>query len=317
MNNKLSARMLVVLCGLVLVAVCESPSAWAQGKGPSAGTVSETKQVLDLTTIPLVKGANTPKQASYAKLTYTIPGTADHEAYVFHRDQLVSDGWTQDQGLAITAPFRKDGYVVTLATSILGGGVVTVEIQNHGNVDFARLPLPPGSKELVNSPNLVSFRTPLDAAAAKKALQKSLPAKGWQPYGAEKDALYFKQNAVRLEVKIGSAQKKGQCTINFKPEMLAHDLPAPLDATELKYADATGKLTFNTKSKPEAVAEFYMKELNKMGWKSEAKMLTKAMSGQTMTFENPEDAPLTLLVSTAGAATRVELQHEQPKKATP
>lgn len=313
MNNKHIARVLVVSFGFALVAAVGSPSAWAQGKGPSAGTVADAKKVIDLSTIPLVKGANAPKQRSYAKLTYTVPGTEYHAAYVFHRDQLVSGGWTQDQGLEITAPFRLDGYVVTLGTNIYGGGVVTVEMENHGNVDFAQLPLPPGSKEIVNSPRLATFRTPLAAAGAKKAFQKALTSKGWQAYGAEKEALYFKQNAVRLEVKTLPGQKKGQSVIEIKPVMLSHDLPAPPDATELKYTDATGKLAFNTKSKPEAVAEFYTKELTTKGWKAGAKTLAKAAAGQTMTFENPEEGSLKLLVSTMGAATHVEVQHESPK----
>lgn len=314
MNNKHRARMLVVSFGLALVAVFGSPPVWAQGKAPSAGTVSDAKKVIDLSTIPLMTGANAPKQRSYAKLTYTVPGGDTHPAYVFHRDQLLSGGWTQDQGLAITAPYRLDGYVVTLSTSILGGGEVTVKMENHGNVDLSSLPLPSGSKELVISPELGRFLIPTAPAAAKKAIQKSLGAKGWQPYGGEKDLLYFKQNAVRLEVKIPSTSRlKGQTQIDFKPELLSHDLPAPPDATELKYTDATGKLAFNTKSKPEAVAEFYTKDLTKKGWKAETKTLTKAKAGQTMTFQNPEEGSITLLVSTTGTAIHVDVQHELPK----
>jgi hypothetical protein len=318
MDNKQIARRLVVLIGFASVAVFGSPSARAEGKTASAGTVSEAVKAVDLTKLPLVEGADPPVKQSIGKLTYTIPGDVRVEAFAFHREQLLKDGWTQEQNRSnIVGTFRKDGYAVTLSTSTYQAGHVTVKMENHGNVDLAKLPMPSGSKELAFTAESAKFLTITVPEVTKKAFAKSLSAKGWQPYGAEKDVLYFKQNAIRLAARIyPHEQLKGRTLIDIKPELLEHDLPAPLDATDLKYDDVAGKLTFDTKSKPDAVAQFYTKELTKKGWKAGAKTLTKATAGQTMKFQNREEAPLTLLVSITGAATHVELQHELPKDGT-
>lgn len=315
MDNGQITRRLIFLFGFALATFVCSPSARAEGKTASAGTVSEAIDAVDLTKVPLVEGADLPVKQSIGKLTYTIPGDVRVKAFAFHREQLLNAGWTQEQNRSnIEGTFRKDGYAVTLSTGTYQAGHVTVKMENHGNVDLAKLPMPSGSKELAFTIESARFLTITAPEATKKAFAKSLSAKGWQPYGAEKDVLYFKQNAIRLAARIyPHEQLNGRTLIDIKPELLEHDLPAPLDATDLKYDDVAGKLTFDTKSKPDAVAQFYTKELTKKGWKSGAKTLTKATAGQTMKFQNPAEAPLTLLVSTTGAATHVELQQESPK----
>lgn len=318
MDNVYIARVWGVSFGFVLAAVLGSSVAWAEGKVSLAGTVSEARKVLDLTKIPLATGADVLVKQSIGKLAYTIPGDVRVEAFAFHREQLLNDGWTQDKNQSNTAgTFRKDGYAVTLSTATYQAGHVTVKMENHGNVDLAKLPMPSGSTSLVLTPDSARFIAMTAPAAAKKALEKSMSAKGWQLYGAEKDVLYFKQNAIRLAAHIHShGQLSGRALIDIKPELLAHDLPASPDATELKYNDVDGTLVFTTKSKPDAVAQFYTKALTKKGWKAGAKTLAKAASGQTMKFESLDQGSLTLLVSTTGAATHVELQHESLEAAT-
>lgn len=315
MNSKPVVRMIVVIFGFGLIAAIGSPSACAQVKAAAPGKLSEAKKLLDLTKVPLIAGAKVPAKRTFSKLTYEAPGRSVDDAFAFHRKQLLDAGWKQDQGgVSTMGTFRQGGYVVTLSTNQIQVGIITVECKNLGNLNMATLPKPAGSNQIVSNPDLARYLTSSSVETATKAVQKSLTTKGWQAYGEEKDVLYFKQNAIRLAVRIyPQGEVKGKTLIDFRPEFLSYDLPALSDATELKYEDSTGQLTFNTKSNATAVAEYYTKELTKQGWKTESQTLTKSASGETMTFANPDDAPLTLLVATNGDTIHVELKPEPPK----
>ena len=123
---------------------------------------------------------------------------------------------------------------MTLSTSMLRPGVVTVKLENHGNVNLAKLPMPSGAKQFAVSAESARFQVSIDVDATKAALSKLLATKGWHPYGEDKDVLYFKKNAVRLEIKLSPAAEEIKGTlIDIKPELLAHDLPTPPEANQL------------------------------------------------------------------------------------
>jgi hypothetical protein len=146
---------------MVLTLLWASP-ALAQEQDATArrpATVDEAAKVLDLSTIPLLQGANAPAHRRSAELFYE--GKADvKKAYEFHKQTLLAKGWKELPGSNVAADsafgtFAKDGFATSM--SVFPGdakkpGTVKVLISQHGNVDLAKLPVPPDAKLVYAGP---------------------------------------------------------------------------------------------------------------------------------------------------------------------
>jgi len=92
---------------------------------------------------------------------------------------------------------------------------------------------------------------------------------------------------------------------------MSADLPAPADADDLRYADTTRELTFDSPGSKQDVTAFYQKTLASAQWKSTLEKLVDIDDRPTMIFRNPTKDMLTLAFSAErDGRTPVSLQFQ-------
>src|SRR6478736_2202824 len=114
-------------------------------------TVAEAAKGLDLATFPLMPGAKSSGPRIVASLAYEAPGDVK-TAYAFQRRNLLERQWKElsepqifDQ--SASGQFGRDGYHVSVSIFPHGeSGKVAIRLQNHGNLNLSKLPVPPGAK---------------------------------------------------------------------------------------------------------------------------------------------------------------------------
>jgi hypothetical protein len=293
----------------------------AQGQVPPArkpATVEEAAQVLDLETFPLLDGADEPGERRMASLFYQAKGEV-RKAYDFQKQALVAKGWKELPDPYVTdesasGTFTKDGFVTSVSVSpgdARKPGTVQVMIAQHGNLDLAKLPVPPDAKPLYAGPATALFVTGTSRDDAAKATRERLIAQGWQPYGTAGDSLIFKQNALRLNAMISTAPAQGGKTmIQYSSELMSADLPAPRDAVQVHYADSTKGLEFDARASSAELADFYRDVLGQAGWKPTTENPVKTGAHEVLIFRNPRQDILTLEFSPVEDVLRGTLRHQ-------
>jgi hypothetical protein len=207
--------------------------------------------------------------------------------------------------------FSRDGFIVSLMVIPVGGaGQVSVAYTHHGNIDLAKLPLPPGTKPMFAGPASAMFLSTATVEQTGEALKKLLLEKGWQPYGTAGGSLFFKQNAVRLKAFIVAAPAQaGKTMITYSSELMSADLPAPANALGAQYSDANTQLLFDTDASLAEVVDFYRETLGKSGWKPTLSHPVKIDSKDTLLFLSPQKDLITLESYDFEGKTRVLLTY--------
>ncbi|MHB8898658.1 MAG: hypothetical protein ACYC6Y_07920 [Thermoguttaceae bacterium] len=266
-------------------------------------TVADAVGALDLATFPLLKGAKEPSTRDVARLAYNAKSDCK-TAYEFQQKTLSRLGWTELPGSMATdqyasGMFTRNGYLVSVSAMPNADpqepGLAGVQIMLHGNVDLAKLPVPPGLKATYGGPQLAMYSTDAPVAQTAEECRKRFLAAGWQPYGKAGDTQFFKQNAVRLTVTVMSAPAQGGKTaVTFSSEQLSADVPAPADTVQLQYSDSTKEVLFDTKETEETIAAFYRTALAETGWKATTENLIQIDWKKVLIFRNPAMDMLTL-----------------------
>jgi hypothetical protein len=280
-------------------------------------TTEQTARILDLSQFPRLESAQNPN-VSLAQATYVLQNGNVKSAFEFQRNELVARGWKQSSrdtsvtDQAATTSFRKNGFVVSVSAFPAAPTGVTVSLVNHGNVRYDALPRPPGAKPVYVGDLAAIYVTDTTVPETAAALQKLLISAGWQPYGKAGDTTWFKQNAVRLSATVSSAPAQGGKTmISLSSELMSADLPAPPDADDLRYADTTRELTFESPAAKQELTAFYQKTLAGAQWKSTLEKLVDIDDRPTMIFRNPAKDMLTLAFSAErNGRTPVSLQFQ-------
>lgn len=309
-----NATMTRSLPGLFMLSLTVIAMANAEGARPA--TVDDAAKVLDLAAFPLVPGVESPKPRRLAELNYEAKASVA-EAFAFQKKALVekgsserAGGYSSDQGASGT--FEKDGYRISVSVFPSSKpGNVSVMVMNHGNVDTRTLPVPDGAKLLYETPVSTAYVTEKPLAPTAEACRKALLALGWQPYGTAGDTQFFKQNAIRLGVRVSSAPAQGNKTvIDFSTALMSADLPAPADTVRTSYADVTKEVSFDTKANSDAILSFYRDILGKGGWKPSTQSPVKIDHKDALFFLNPRKDLLSLTMYPVEGILRVSLRHE-------
>src|SRR5262245_25492473 len=208
--------------------------------------------------------------------------------------------------------FGKKGFVVSVSVFPQERNKVLVSIQNHGNVRPGKLPVPPNVKPVYVGDLTAMYVTDAAVAETKDACRKLLLADGWVPYGGAGDSSYYKQNAMRVEATVSSAPAQGGKTmISYLGLLMSADLPAPPDAEELRYAEQTRELSFETTADQKSIVDFYKKAFAQAKWKPTMEHTVEIGSRQEMIFRNPTQDMLTLAMPPVrGGKQSVSLQHQ-------
>ncbi len=334
----------VALSVLIAAAVPAAAQAPAKAKTKSAvvssaarpasaepATVDEAAKVLDLRTFPRILGSKLGNLHTLGMLMYDAR-TTPKAAFEFQQKALTKLGFKELPGgyasdETNSSHFTKDGFVVAVSTSPSYGdpakaGLTSVSLVNSGNVDLAKLPVPPGVKPFHPTPQEASYTTTAKPAETAAACRKLLLAAAWEPYGQTgEDAnqpgssmQYFKKNAIQLQSWISTAQVEGGKTlIRYSTELLSADLPCPTDATDPRYDDSLKTLHMDEPTaKTDAILAFYQERLPKMGWKAttEKPIVDDRTKSQFVVYRNAQKELLSLDLDQFTDIVRVTLKHQ-------
>jgi hypothetical protein len=259
---------------LLFATTFAATSAFAAEERPArATTVAAAAKVLDLSTLPRVDGSNKPGQQSLARLSYESKGTVA-EAFDFHKAALVERGFKEMPASYLSeqsssAAFQNNGYTVSLGVFQTGSDdKVSITLNQHGNVDLAKLPMPADVKPLYAGPVSVMAVSKAAPDAARNACRKLLVEQGWEPYGEAGDALFFRQNAVQLTANVLTAPAQdNQTTISYSTALMSSELPASPKAMGVHYSDSPTQLEFDFPGRIKELTVFYARALEPAGWK--------------------------------------------------
>ena len=206
------------LKGLLHLLSC-SLALWASAAvaDVTPATVDEAAKVLDLRTIGLFDGAEEPANRTIANLFYQAK-TSVEKGFRFHEDALKKAGWKVAADAYVSeqmasGTYEHEGYKLSL--SVMPGsdaGMVTITLNNHGNVDTSKLPIPDNSKPFYATPVSRAYLTSTTVEAAAAALKETLTLAGWEPYGDAGDVANYKQNAILLHVRVATAPAQADQT---------------------------------------------------------------------------------------------------------
>jgi hypothetical protein len=263
-------------------------------------TVEEAAQVLDLSTFPLINGAEPPGSRQVANLSYLATDDVK-KAFEFNRKAFLEQGWKELPNSSVTeqsagAMFSRNGFVVFLSVSPSGDpGKLYVRLLNQGNVKPSKLPVPPNAKPVYAGDSTAMYETEAAVPATADACRNLFVAQGWVPYGKAGDSDFFKKNAILVTSTVSSAPARGGKTmIQYSGQLISADIPAPQGVEDLRYVDEPPELTFQATQNPEAIADFYRKTLAAAGWKSTMDKMVAVDDKPTMIFRNPTKDMLTL-----------------------
>jgi hypothetical protein len=251
-----------------------------------------------------------------AGLSYEAPADVK-AAYEFQKKGLLERGWKELPQAMVTAEYAsatysRDGFHVSL--SITAGSdpkSVSIYFHNHGNVNLAKLPVPPGATQSYAFPVTVAYLTDAKKDETADAVRKLLLADGWTPYGTAGDTMVFKQNAVELNATVMTPPADmTKTSISYGTSQLSADLPAPPNAEEVQFADSLKQLNLHALGAPADVAAYYLTELAKSGWKPTTEKPITERFEQWMIFRNDAKDMLTLTLRDIEGKTRVTLREQ-------
>jgi hypothetical protein len=191
--------------------------------------------------------------------------------FKFHQAQLLKAGWKELPGSYITeasasATFEKNGYGLSLMASPTKDKA-RVSFTPHGNLPLDKLPVPPGSTLVINSPAMAMFTSPADVATSTSMIEKELTVAGWKPYGSAGPMLTFSQNGMLLSVMISAAPAQGgKTSLMYSSVLRSADLPVSKGATAIQYSDQLTQVGWDSQTEASELIGEMRSILEAKGW---------------------------------------------------
>lgn len=265
---------------------------FAQTSPPDVATAKQATEVINFSTLPLIDPVGQPNSQRIASQSYTASGTTTQVAQKV-REALQQKGLRELDGAAYTedycsANFEHKGFRISLSVTPSGRpGQVLVNLQNHGNVDLAKLPVPPHFALLYSLPAVTAYTTDRSVEEAKAECKQLLEAQGWQGFGDTAVSFFMKKNAVRLQVMATQAPAQGgKTSVQLSSEQLSVDLPVPPQLEWLQYADTTAGMQFRSRESQKGLVDFFKNALSEQGWKPTTDSLVKVGFRESLIFRN-------------------------------
>jgi hypothetical protein len=280
-----------------------APATPAAPKEPAR--LVEAAALMNLAQVPLFAGAEKPAERTVTSLVYLAPGGTE-EVFGFHRDQFTKAGWSAVPGASVTpqsasTTFTKDGFHLSLTAYPQGGGKTAVNVVNHGNVQFAQLPLPSGAKAVYTGPTTGIFTVDVAPDKAADEIAAGLKQAGWEPYGAAAPTRWFRRNAVRLSVMTGAAPAQGGKTnVSFTAEMMPMEVPVPEGAADVQLSSGLKRLIATAPLTAEQGTTFYREALANLGWECTTPTPLKIERDDVSIFRNPAGDTLRMALRASG-----------------
>ncbi|MCY2974339.1 MAG: hypothetical protein NTW52_06685 [Planctomycetota bacterium] len=306
-----------LLCGVV-----RSQDASKQNSEPA--TAAQAASVLDLSIFPMIDLDAAPDSSAstqvIASQSYPAKGNVIDVAKKI-QSAILKKGFTEAAGASITeeyasATFQGRGFTISL-TVFPGSKPSTaqVNLQNLGNVDLAKLPMPSGAKLLYALPAMVSYVSEMPVEKTKTELQSLLLKQGWEKFGDTTASFYVKKNATRMQVMVSEAPGQGGKTaIQISSEQLSVDLPVPPSFGFLQYADSTGGMIFDTDKSQEEVIAFFKQSLGKTSWKPTTENTVRIGFEDHLIFRNDKKEYIEIKFRNVEGRTQAELKYQTAKQ---
>ncbi len=302
------------LAGAMLAGCGAAPSADANGAA-KAGTaaapeasaaarvvpamLAEARAVLDLTAWPLPEGAEVSADANVAALTFRTGGALE-AVFAAQRSQLQAKGWTpvgdpQLYPQSASGVFRKAGFTLSLMAMPESADLVTVRLQQHGNIDLSTLAPPAGVDVRFAQAVSALWETETSAEAASAALRDALIFAGWEPYGEAGPMRYYRSNALRLSAMTAASPTPGGRTVHHLGiELLSAQIPAPPAVVIDGFDVGAQALRVFHDGPIDGLVQDYSPVLAALGWQPSLEAPTAVDGKQVMTWRNADSDLLTL-----------------------
>jgi hypothetical protein len=265
-----------------------SPQPNPPAEGTPAPTIFPALQlakILDLTKLPVPQGAevrgNNPAHLE-GKATGKVPDLAS-----FYLDKLAALGWKPGDGPGekeITdeyaqASLHRGGHITSLSIIQTNKDKLECLLQLHfrGNLDARTLPRSDGAKLLHGSQMLVMYTAMKPVPAEADWVAQTLAKEGWQRYEpfesrsappADLRTLNLRKQGYTLRVFINKAPaQNNQTSVHYSVSALGHELPAPPDATRVRFDDKDWRMECEVPASMDTVTQFYRTAMPAAGYK--------------------------------------------------
>ena len=310
----------VIRFGMAAFWVCSVGFELRSAEPPvNPATAEQAAAVLNLADFPLVEGANESPNRDIAAQSYTARSTVKaafgslQESFAERKWMVMGDPYVSEDTCSLT--LQKQGYVVTLVVFKQDPESVSITIQNLGNVDLSKLPVPKAVKPFYKTTANVAYLSDESTAQIRAEARKLLLADGWESYGETDETFDVKKNAVALSVRVSQAPAQDNKTvITYATQLMSMDLPAPPDAKDVHYSDSNRGLYVETSLSQDEVIQFYRERLAKNGWKPTTEKTFKLEIYEAMIFRNKLQEMLTLKLIDFEGKTRATIEYRSPEQ---
>jgi hypothetical protein len=251
---------------------------------PTVYSALELAKIVDFTKLKTPKDATRAGCTLSCSLEMNVPSKVP-EAAAFYIDQLKALGWKVDDSAKTinnseaAVRLTKNGHVIFLGAFPMDEKKPEsmVSLYFHGNFDTQTLPRSEGAKLLYGSQSQTIFTTPNKVPAEAEWIEKTLKGQGWQRYirakaselkSDEEKHMDFRKQGYALNVFVSKASDPGYAaSVQYGVHAIAHELPAPLDATDVEFDDAAWTLHCELPTTMEAGVAFYRQAMAAAGYK--------------------------------------------------
>jgi len=310
---------------IVVILVCDVVQSQDVSKqSPEPATAAQAASVLDLSTFPMIDVDAAPDSSASTQViayqSYPAKGAVIDVAKKI-QSALLKKGFTELAGASITEDYASANYQgrgFTISLTVFPGSkpsTAQVNLQNLGNIDLAKLPMPSGVKLLYALPAMVSYVSEMPVDTTKSELQSLLLKQGWEKFGDTTASFYVKKNAMRLQIMVSEAPGQGGKTaIQISSEQLSVDLPVPPSFGFLQYVDSTGGMFFDTDKSQEEVIAFFKQSLGKTSWKPTTENTVRISFEDHLIFRNDNKEYIEFKFRNVEGRTQAELKYQTAKQ---
>jgi hypothetical protein len=281
--------------------------------------LQEAAAIIDFRTFPTLERDKLLHQSAI-KIGYSLAKPDLSKDMQFYRGKMTDAGWKIeyekiDPKLAFgTFRSSKQGFVVDMTIcQDPNTKKMQVFLENQGNIDARTIPRPPRAEVTQLQSNVTIFLTELKPAEVARFVRTELKPLGWRETvipnmptdeeQADEAFVNFVQRGLHINTLINV--KGGKTEVMYSVGMLRVGLPVMPDVkVRIEHSEEpTLHLGYVTPSKPDAVLDFYRKELPALGWKFRAGTDKVENGTAKVALDGPE--PLRLELINKGGPTFV------------
>ncbi|QDV22239.1 hypothetical protein Q31a_05230 [Aureliella helgolandensis] len=275
-------------------------------------SVAEAAKAIDLSTFPILPNVLAIHARSVARLEYVV-GLKSFDVrseYEFQRRNLLERQWQElPDG---DGQFTRSGFHLYVTVQMHDErGKAVVKLQNNGNVNTSKLPVPGDAKYIKTAYNVADSEATTNVNETRESVRALLIEQGWQPYGTRGDVMDMKKNAVLLTASVASLRQPGLTRIAYWTTQMPADLPVPPNSESILYQSDENHLELVAAGSVDEITSYYKTALGSSEWNSTTERPIHEDQQFILLFRNPAKDMLRLGMSErTKERTRVTLKYK-------